>query len=356
MALNPFREALSQAGSSAFHHESAFKSEADAAFAGFQTLRDDLERQVRRGDVTLKVAREKSQAAAKQLKEHLTRKAEAYSPVPRVFLDRLIEANNQRKRTRDHLSIEGLQRETNRLIRQSLIEQQLQNRAREFEGKTFERTLIGGQPAPSLNSLLSFHETAALGGDDAAREWARRQLEAMRPRVLDPADLRRLDLACDRPDTVNPRLVAGYIKALPEADHEAMELFVAQAIDDRDANACVAAFLLAREAPAGVSVRWVRNVLSSLTSFPDAALATLRTLEAEARASDSDDARAQAEYAIALAEAQTRFDGVEPPSDDDLARQARLRAKPVADLGQSIGLALDRRGAYPEERLENPSE
>ena len=355
MPLHPFREALGKAGSSALHHDQSFKAEAEASLAAFQTLRDDLERKVRRGDVTIKFAREQAAAAATQLQKTLLEKAQGYSPIARVFLDRLIEANNLRKRARDHLSIEGLQRETNRLLRQSLIEQQMQTRAREFEGMTFARPMTGGQPAPTLDSLLAFHESASLGGDEAAQEWARRQLEAIRPRILDQADLRKIDLACDRPEAVNPRLVATYVEALPKGDAEAMEMFVSQAIDSRDANACVAAFLLAREGPAGVSTRWVRNVLSGLNSFPDAALSTLRTLEAEARTADAEAARAQADYAIAVAQAQVSFHGVEPPSEQELLRQARVRAKPVAELGQPIGLALDRRGADPDEPPTEPA-
>ncbi len=103
MALNLFREALGKAGLCAIHHESTFKADADGALAQYQALHDDLERQVRRGDVTLKVAREKAAAAAAQLRATLHQRAGGYSPVPRVFLDRLIEASDARKRAREHL-------------------------------------------------------------------------------------------------------------------------------------------------------------------------------------------------------------------------------------------------------------
>lgn len=349
MPLNPFREALGQAGQRAFQHEKSFKPEADKALAGFQMLRDDLERQVRRGDLTVKVARERAATAASQLKETLKRQAEGYSPVPRVFLDRLVEASNARKRAHDQLSLEGLQRETNRLLRMSLVEQQLQTRAREFEGRTFTRSMPGGQTAPSLESLLSFHQLADQAGDEAAIEWTRRQLEAIRPRVLEQADRRRIDLACDRPDTVNPRIVAAYIDTLQSATPESLEAFVANALEARDANACVAAFLMARGQEAGSSLRWVRNVLNGLGAFPDVALTTLRTIEAEARSDDAEAANAQADYAIAVAQAQVDLAGVEAPSDQDLALQSRLRARPVAKLGEPIGLGLDRRGVLPDE-------
>lgn len=351
MALNSNRDSLGQSGLRAFHNQSSFKPEADESLGRFQSLRDDLERQVKRGDLTIKVAREKAEAGAEKLKAELRSRVESFSSVPRVFLDRLIESGNARKRSREHMSIEGLQRETNKLIRQTLVEQQLQNRASEFEGKTYLRTLSGGQPAPTLHSLLAFHEMSRHAGDESAVEWGRRQLEGMRARVADPADIRRIDLACDRSDAVNPRLIATYMETLKERESDAatMEDFVGNALESRDANACVAAFLMARDAAGGTAVRWVRDVLNGIGEFPDAAVETLRSVEAEARGADAESARAQADYAIAIAESQIKFAGLDAPSEDELARQQRVRAKPVARLGESIGLALDRRGFTPDE-------
>ncbi len=122
-------------------------------------------------------------------------------------------------------------------------------------------------------------------------EWARRQLEGFRSRTVDAEDQRRIDLACDRPERVNPRLVDTYVEALEGSDPEGLETFVTHALEDRDANACMAAFLLARQAPEGDQPRWVRMVLNGLGSFPDAALSTLRSVEAEARAADAEAAR-----------------------------------------------------------------
>jgi hypothetical protein len=349
MPLNPTREMLGQAGLHAYHHESTFKSESESALAEFQAFRDALERQVRRGDLTVKVARQKAETAAGQLRASLQKRAEDYSPVPRVFLDRLIEAGNTRKKARDSMSMEGLQRETNRLLRQSLIEQQLQSRAVEFEGRTFIRSMTGGVPAPTVDTLLAYHTEASHAGDEAAVEWTRRQLEGFRSRTVDPDTLRKIDLACDSPEKVNPRLVNTYVEALDGSDPDALETFVSHALEDRDSNACMAAFMLARQAPEGTRPRWVRMVLNGLGSFPDAALNTLRALEAEARAADSESARAQADYAIAVAESIAHLDSVEAPSEAELARQARILSRPVGAPGEPIGLALDRRGLTPEE-------
>jgi hypothetical protein len=349
MALNALREALSQTGLRAFHHESPFKAEAEAALAGFRAFRDDLERQVRRGDLTVKVAREKATAAAAQLRDELARKSAGYSPAPRSFLDRLIEAGKARQKAREAMSIEGLQRETNRLLRQTLLEQQLVNRASEFEGQTFLRPMTGGPPSPTLNSLLAFHESASLAGDEPAMEWARRQLEAMRGRVLADSDRRRIDRACDRPDRISPTIVAAYVEAMRERSAEEMEIFVDQALTEHDASACAATFLLARQAPEGLGARWVRSVLNSLDEFPDAALTTLRAWESDTRRAEAEAAQAQANYAVTVAEAEARLTGLEPPTETELERQARLESRPAAAPGEPIGLAGERRGLTVEE-------
>jgi hypothetical protein len=349
MALNTLRDALSQTGLRAFNNESPFKSESDAALSGFQALRSDLERQVRRGELTVKVARERASTAASQLRESLVKKSQNYSAVSRAFADRLVEASNARRKARENLSMEGIQRETNKLLRQSLTEQQLIARAAEFEGRAFIRPISGGPALPTLEGLIQFHESETLVGDEAAVEWARRHLEAMRVRVINPEDRRRIDLACDRPDQVNPRLVAAYVEAMDPGDGAAMEAFVGQALESRDANACTAAFLMARQQDEATSAHWVRSVLNGLSAFPDAALATLRAWEAETRQGEAVAARTHAEFAGALAEAEARFPDLEPPSNAELRQQDRLMAKPVAGWDEPIGLSVNRRGLTEEE-------
>jgi hypothetical protein len=279
----------------------------------------------------------------------LLKRSQTYSPSPRVFLDRLVEISTRRQRARDNLSLEGLQRETNRLLRQSLVEQQLVGRTAEFEGRAFVRPMAGGPPAPTVDSLLQFHENATLAGDEPAREWARRQLEGLRTHVLNPEEVRRIDLACERPDQVNPRLVAAHVQASTGADPASLETFVAQAIASHDASACAAAFVMARQCPEGANATWVRSVLSGIGEFPDSALATLRAWEAETRASEAEAARAQAEFVAKMAQAEAAYPGLEAPTQAELDQRDRLSARPLAPWDQPIGLALERRGMSQEE-------
>ncbi len=350
--LNPLRDKLSIAGRESQDRSSPFQAEAEAALSGFRAVRGDLERQVRRGDLTVKVARERAAAASADLSDRLLKQSEGYSPTPRVFLDRLVEADKARKKAKETLSIEGLQRETNKLLRQHLVEQQLQARAGEFEGKTFLRSITGGVPAPTLDGLLTFNRMAGDSGDEVALEWSRRQLEGFRNRVLNDDDLRRIDLATDRPDRVNPRLIDVYVEAMKDRSADELETFTEKAVDNGDANACIAAFVLARQSDEGPRVRWVRKVLSALPDYPDAALTTLRSLEAEARANEAGAARAQAQFAIARAEAEMGLDGLEAPTERERERIARIESRPIAMPGQAIGLALDRRGAIDDSEFD----
>ncbi len=349
MSLNPSRDVLARAGLRAFSNETPFRSEADAALAAFRARRADLERQVRRGDLTPKVARETAATEAVRVGEQLRQQAGSFYSSPRVFLDRLIDASESRRKARDKASLETLQRETNRLMRQLLVEQQLVHRASEFEGRAYVRPMAGGAPAPTLDSLLAFHDQAIQAGDDSATEWARRELESYRAKTINPDDQTRIDLACDRPDRLNERLVARYVEVLRDSDAEAREQFVAEAIANRDASACASAFLLAREAPEGPSARWVRQLIDGLRDFPDAALTTLRSWEAEARRSETDAALSAAEYAAALAAAEARFPGLQAPTEADLARRSAIASRPVAAPDEPVGLSLSRRGRLADD-------
>jgi len=354
--MNPLREIVERLGRSSSEQPSPFRAEAEVLLEGFREGRREIEAKVRRGDLTPKVARELAAGLASTVGGTIRGRAAEFSTASRAFLDRLVEVGERRKAAAERASLDVLQRETNRLLRSVLVEQQIQVRGEEFEGRAFVRPVAGGKPAPTLDSLLQFHQTATLAGDDSAVEWARRQLEAKRPVVAGDEDQRRIDLATDRPDRVNPRLVSTYVEAMHGQGHEEHERFVSESIDSRDANACLAAFVLARQAPDGSRVRWVRMVLEGIDAFPDAALTTLRAVEADARAAERGAALAQAEFSIARAESEARLPNLEAPTEAELSRRSAIEARPVARVGEPIGLALDRRGALEGDEPQGPHE
>ena len=349
--LNPLRAALNRAGLETQQPSTPFSERTDAEIAHFQAIRDDLIRQVRRGDLTVKVARERAAAAAEGAKTALKRQADGFSPTPRALLDRLIETTAARRVARENASLEALQRETNRLLRDSVVEMRLVVRAAEFEAKTFVRPMTGGTPAPTLDGLLALARSSGEAGDEVAQEWSRRHLEAIRPQVTEASDLRRIDLATDRPDVVNTRLVESYLAALDGQPPEALRTFLHQAIESGDANACVTAFALIRQFPAAsddpFAVEATRHVLTNLSRFPDAALTTLRGWEADARRLDTEAAQAQVDLVAARLDAESRLAGLENPTAAEVDRSSRIEAKPLVQPGEAIGLTLARRGQLP---------
>ena len=174
-------------------------------------------------------------------------------------------------------------------------------------------------------------------------------MEKIRPLVVSPDDHRRIDLACDRPDRVNPRLVGAYVEAMKGQPADEIEAFVEHAVAERDANACVAAYLIARETPEPADHRWIRSLLDGLAQFPDAALNMVREIEADASREDQRAALDQAEQAIAQVENEARLDSLSAPTDADLARLDRLHRTPAAAVDEPIGLSPVRRGMTPDE-------
>jgi hypothetical protein len=356
LVKNSLRNMVQTLGRRASERPTPFRAEAEGVLASFRVGRQELETKIKRGDLTPKVAREQAEALAGGIARALKARAGEFSSTPRVFLDRLVEASETRRLAAERTSLEGLQRETNRLLRSVLVEQQIQVRQPEFESRAFARPVGGGQPAPTLDGLLTFCQSATMAGDDAAAEWGRRQLEGYRAVVTNPDDHRRIDLATDRPDRVNPRLVGNYVEAMDGRGPEDLERFVSESISSKDANACMASFIMAREAPEGSRLRWVRLVLDGVNAFPDAAITTLRELEVEARSADRDAAIAQADFVLAQVEAEARLHGIEAPSASEVARRAAMEARPAAKLGEPIGLALDRRGAFEGDQIVTPTE
>lgn len=345
MALHAFHKSPTPSPS-----PSGFQSETARALDLFRALRSSLEGQVRNGLMTPRVARQQARAAAKALADDLRGRSGEFSTVSRIFPDRLSRAAADRASSRESLPMESLLRETNKLLRDMVNEQRLAQRTPEFEARAYVRpTTPGGQPVATTASLLEFHNWATQAGDEPAREWARRQLEKLRPLVVSPDDHRRIDLACDRPDRVNPRLVGAYVEAMKGQPTDELEAFVEHAIAERDANACVSAYLIARETPDPADHRWVRSLLDGLAQFPDAALNTVREIEADASREDQRAALEQAEQAIAQAENEARLDGLSAPTDADLARLDRLHRTPAAAADEPIGLSPVRRGMTPDE-------
>ncbi len=330
MLANPFREGLGRPTRPRPQVETPFRSIAEQALASFRGVRTEAERRVRTGDLTPKSAREEVAIAAAALREELNRRSKDFSPVTSVFADRLAEGASRRSELRKRRGLEELQRETIDLLRRGLIEQQITARAVELESSTHSRPIAGGAPVTSVERMLNFHEESVGSGDEAASEWARRQLEKLRSRVLDPADEIKIDRATRQPDRVNERLVAATLQDLEGRADTELEVFVTYALESGDATDLVTAFVLARRAIDPIGRPWVRRILEAVERFPDATLAALSDWEARERTAESEAARVHADYAAELAEVEARLHGLRGPTDAELARMSRLAQLPLS--------------------------
>ena len=189
MAMNPLRDALGQSGLRASRSDSPFRAEAESALSSFRAIGQDLRRRVEAGDITPKVARQQADEAASLFRDDLLRRCEGFSSAPRAFADRLVEAANARKRgPREHVAGEPPARDEPAPPpepRRAAVDHAASPSSR---AAAFVRPIHGGQPVPTLQSLVAFHDSALQAGDETALEWSRRQLESFRSRVVDPDD------------------------------------------------------------------------------------------------------------------------------------------------------------------------
>lgn len=330
MALNPLRESLGRTIHRPPQIDSPFRPVADAALGAFRAKRIEAERRVGTGDLTLKAAREEVEQASAALRDDLARRSDQYSPVGSIFADRLADGAARRAEASRRRSAEDLQRETIDLLRRGLIEQQIASRAAEFEASTHVRPIAGGLPSTSIDRMLAFHDEADHGGDEAGREWARRQLESLRGRAFDEEDQLKIDHACQRPHQVNERLVAASVADLQGRSDGEIDVFVTHALERLDATACVAAFIVARRSLDPIGRPWVRRILDAVDRFPDAALTSLGAWETRERADEAHAARLHAEYVAEVAASEAKLRGLRAPTDLDLARLERLATRPLA--------------------------
>ncbi len=327
----------------------ALRAEGDRALADFRGALADVQRRVRRGDMTPRAARERAAVAAAELRDDLHRRARSFQGAPAPFADGLARERAAREKAGRAPTIDALQRETNELLRTLLVEQQLGTRVGEFESRTFARPIGGGQPVPTVEGLLAFLDESEGQGDATAVEWARRQLAAQRPLVIDEGLARRVDRARRRPHEVDPSAVAEFVAALEDRPAAGLAEFVAQAIAAGDASACVAAFVAARQSGDPADSAGVREVIAGLSRFPRPALDALAGWEQAARLEESDAALERVGYAVASAQAEARLDGLEAPRESDLRRADRILGRTPALAGEPLGLALQRRGLRYDE-------
>ncbi len=317
----------------------------DAAVADLRRLKDDLQGQVRRGETTLRMAREAYRAQVESARNRIQADATGQLRQEHPLASRLRCALLQSQQDTATPSLETLQRETNRLLKLNLVEQQILARQREFEAKTHVRTSPAAPPAPTVDSLILFHQQAKVQKDEAATEWARRQLDVIRPQVVSAQSLEQIDRATEQADRPNPRIIDRYIRALEPADAAERERFVSEALASADPDACIVAYLMARDVEDGHRVRWVRQLADGLDRFPTEAIEALCKIEDQERERRGSAIDGEVQDVLRDLSHDNGLPDSLAPSPEHMEHQSRIAARPLAQPGESIGLAVNRRGS-----------
>lgn len=320
---------------------SAFATHAAEFVDTFASHRAAVESQIRAGDLGLRQAREHLAKLAAQATADLAERAGRFTVVP-PHLRQLIDRAEATQRTaRESKGTDALLRDLIALHRETIRESQLATRAQTFQARrdaiesAIDLNHKRGQPG-TLAGLRAYHDEAVASGDDAATEWARRELRAMRPTV-GPDDQRTIDHVTRRPDVVTPSLVSEHLADLQRMDDTGRAAFAAKVAAEPDASAAVAlwSFAAAFEGKAG---DWRNKALASIDTLPEAAVADLSRWESTHRQADADAARVHADLAADRIRQLASLEGVEPPSAQDLALQA-VAARESARIAERSGSA-----------------
>ena len=321
----------------------------ETKLADFQQRRLDLLQLVRDGEMTVRAARARAQELAGELKQVVESSVGQARAKRAPISVRLQEAQSSRKKAK---SAEAVQQETVRLLERNLVELQIVNRKQEFEQRTYVRNATSTVPAPSFERMFDFLQESQVKNDPAAVEWVRRQLEQMRP-IAPPELADRLDVACDRPGSINPRLIAKYQAAI--ADHLAepglLEAFLDQAVADTDANACAAVFEMARLQPAAISAEAQLKLAAVLEQFPEQALAYARQVESQVARQDAELIGQFEQMSLEYLAQQASFEEVRQPTETEIQQRARVAELERREPDQPIGLRVGGSDYDPQSHL-----
>lgn len=306
--------------------------------ADFQQRRLDLVQLVRDGEMTVRAARGRAQELAGELKTLVEQSVGQARGRRAPISQRLQESQAFQKKPK---SAEAVQRETLKLLQGNLVELQILNRKAEFEQRTYVRNATSTVPAPSFEKMFELLQESLVKNDPAAVEWVRRQLEQMRPIApLELAD--RLDLACDRPGSINPRLIAKYQAALAErlAEPGLVEAFLDQAVAEGDANACAAVFEMARLQTERFTESAQLKLTALMEQFPEQALAYARQVDSQVARQDAELLDQFEQMSLSYIAHQASFEEVRQPSETEIQQRQRVAELESRAPDQPIGLRV----------------
>lgn len=317
----------------------AIKKPFEERLTNFNQSKSDLVQMVSDGEMTVKAARKRAGELAGEMQSVVETVVNQMKGEGSPLSLKLMESVRNRKKSK---TSEALQGEILEVMQRNLVELQITNRKSEFEGRTYLKNGANQVATASLEKLFEYLDESEMREDQAAVEWVRRQMEQLKPIVVSPEILERIDQSCDRPGTLNLRLVAKYQKAIGERISEPgfIEALLDQAIDQNDANACSAVFQMAREELQLIRPEAQLKLMAVIDKFPSQALSD--ALRVDRDANRNAEARTEQFQAMSLAyiEQSARLEDAKQPSESDLKRRMEIKAREALPADEPIGLVI----------------
>jgi hypothetical protein len=338
--LNPRRNSVSSIETEVLNGFSdAIKKPFEERLADFNQRKSDLIQMVSDGEMTVKAARKRAGELAGEMQMVVETAVNQMKGEGSPLSLRLMESVRNRKKNK---TSEALQDEILEVMHRNLVELQITNRKVEFEGRTYLKNGANQVATASMEKLFEYLDESEMKEDQAAVEWVRRQMEQLRPFVVSPEIMERIDQSCDRPGSLNLRLVEKYQKAIGERISEPgfIEALLDQAIEQNDANACSAVFQMAREELQLIRPEAQLKLMAVIDKFPSQAFSD--ALRVDRDANRDAEARTEQFQAMSLAyiEQSARLEDAKQPSESDLKRRMEIKAREALPADEPIGLVI----------------
>ena len=338
--LNPRRNIVSSIETEVLNGFSdAIRKPFEERMTNFNQSKSDLIQMVSDGEMTVKAARKRAGELAGEMQMVVETVVNQMKGEGSPLSLRLMESVRNRKKNK---TSEALQGEILDVMQRNLVELQITNRRVEFEGRTYLKNGANQVATASMEKLFEYLDESEMREDQAAVEWVRRQMEQLRPFVVSPEIMERIDQSCDRPGSLNLRLVEKYQKAIGERISEPgfIEALLDQAIEQNDANACSAVFQMAREELQLIRPEAQLKLMAVIDKFPSQAFSD--ALRVDRDANRDAEARTEQFQAMSLAyiEQSARLEDAKQPSESDLKRRMEIKAREALPADEPIGLVI----------------
>lgn len=305
----------------------------------FKNRRDELAGMVSEGELTLKFANSRTRELAAELNAEIKQAILKHDQNRPVLADSLQKSKSMKLKPP---GADEIQRQSLEMLRANLVELQIANRKSEFESRSFVRNATNQMPTPSVDKLFEMIQDGLKNRDSAAVEWSRRQLEQLRPVVTSENLQQRIDIACDRPDTVNPRILENYRQSISAYldQPQVILTLLDRAVELKDANACIAVYETVRVHAGRFSDEIQSQIAGRIELFSETVLNYTDAFEKEQSQIESRKIDAFKESYQLYLEHAADLGPIQPLTEKELEMKRQREAIQKRDMTMPMGLIL----------------